>query len=141
MRELVVTARYEGRATAFALVLLLLPAISSADIGGVDGPSCVRLWVHALKTTPLPNSLYGVMRQSYADAPPFVKHADPTDFIAETCHIDRALAAVVIKDEVETSGLPQQWNLPQQSEPKENELCRLQMNDYAREYLGCKPRR
>jgi len=106
-------------ATTLATVAFLLPAAAFADVGGYTGPDCVRLWTHALKTSPAPNSLGGMMRQTYANAPPWITAQDPIEFIAGSCHLDRALTAVVVKDEVEASQLSHDWNMPGQSEARD----------------------
>jgi hypothetical protein len=115
---------------------------ASATIGGVDGPDCVRLWVRALapNAPSAPNSLYGIMRNTYAKAPPHIRNQDPIDFMAGTCHIDRSLVRIIVEDEAEVSGLPKHWDLPQAIEPKEPDLCHTwAMNDGAREFYHCKP--
>jgi hypothetical protein len=118
------------------------PSPALADVGGVTGPDCVRLWVHTLdpNTTPSANSLYGIMRQVRNNAPPYMRDEDPIDFMADSCHIDRALAAMIAKDEMQTSGilaLPQPPSKAERTEPPE---CRYDFPEAARIYHGCKPR-
>ena len=96
-------------ALAFAAAVFL-PTVASAQMNGVYGPECVRFWTDVLKKpAPPPRDPIADMRNLYGR---FGRGSDPVNFIAESCHMDRALAVVIIKDEVEASGLQQGWNLP-----------------------------
>jgi hypothetical protein len=104
---------------AFAAMAVFLPAVASVGNEGFHGPDCVRDWTVALKTTPPPNSIGGDMRRVYANTLPFMRQQadparryNPVDVIAQMCRLDRAITLLIINDEVEASGLPQEWNLP-----------------------------
>jgi hypothetical protein len=89
-----------GSVCAISAISAISPA--SAAIGGVDGPDCVRLWTHALDPNehPKPGSLYAIMRQVRERAPPWIRQQNKVDFMATSCRIDRALAKVIIEDEI-----------------------------------------
>jgi len=102
-------------ALASALLLLSISTeanVASAAVGGVDGPDCVRLWVHALDPNehPKPGSLYAIMRQVRENDPPWIKQQNKVDFMATACNIDRALAKVIIEDEI---GMPLDESKPE----------------------------
>jgi hypothetical protein len=87
-------------AAALAVSFLAFAPPASASIGGIGGPDCVRLWIRAFETpTPAPNSLYGIMLKTYAAAPAYIRNESRPDFLAESCHIDRAFVEVIINDE------------------------------------------
>jgi len=94
---------------SFVAAMFLTTPVAADVIG--HGPECVRAWTRVFKSgiDYPPGDVPGDMRQMYRRSAGGVS---PVEFIAWTCRMDRALAAVVIKDETEATGLPQGWNLP-----------------------------
>jgi hypothetical protein len=73
----------------------------------VAGPDCVRICTRAFDPSyppsfdPIPgfDNFLADLRQALATGPAWLREKAPVDYIAQACHVDRALTRVIMQDE------------------------------------------